>query len=122
MTMAEMKLNKGRRKKEAARSTDDVVHGMAAMPASGVQHSPASAERVINGGSHERGTHEMDSDHRINREHAIAIGDDERRRMIAEAAYYRAQRRGFTNGSPETDWLEAEAEIVALLASAGMRA
>lgn len=32
-------------------------------------------------------------------------------RLVAEAAYFRAQRRGFENGSPEQDWLEAEEEI-----------
>ncbi len=31
--------------------------------------------------------------------------------MIATAAYYRMQRRGFSGGSPEQDWLEAEAEL-----------
>lgn len=36
---------------------------------------------------------------------------EERRRMIAEAAYLRAQNRGFSGGNPEQDWLEAEAEI-----------
>ncbi len=35
----------------------------------------------------------------------------ERRRMIAEAAYYRAEHRGFLNGNPDQDWLEAEHEI-----------
>ena len=39
----------------------------------------------------------------------------ERQRMIAEAAYYRAQRRGFAPGNPHQDWLEAEAEIDAML-------
>ena len=39
------------------------------------------------------------------------ISADDRRRMIAEAAYYRAERRGFANGDPVTDWLAAEAEI-----------
>jgi hypothetical protein len=34
--------------------------------------------------------------------------------MIAEAAYYRAQRRGY-HGDPVRDWTEAEAEIDALL-------
>lgn len=42
--------------------------------------------------------------------------DDERRRhMIADAAYYRAERRGFAGGDPVADWLEAEAEIDASL-------
>jgi hypothetical protein len=36
-----------------------------------------------------------------------------RRRPIAEAAYYRAQRRGFAPGYEEEDWLEAEKEIAA---------
>jgi hypothetical protein len=31
--------------------------------------------------------------------------------MVAEAAYYRAERRGFRDGSPEQDWFEAEEEI-----------
>ena len=40
--------------------------------------------------------------------------------MIAEAAYFRAERRGFCGGADEAtrDWLEAEAEIDALLAQA----
>lgn len=36
---------------------------------------------------------------------------DERHRMIALAAYYRAEQRGFMNGDPVQDWLEAEAEV-----------
>lgn len=31
--------------------------------------------------------------------------------MIAEAAYFRAERRGFNGGDPVRDWCEAEAEI-----------
>jgi hypothetical protein len=41
---------------------------------------------------------------------------DERRRLIAQAAYFRAERRGFAPGGEERDWLEAEAEVDALLA------
>ncbi len=36
---------------------------------------------------------------------------EERQQWIATAAYFRAQRRGFTPGHEATDWLEAEAEI-----------
>jgi hypothetical protein len=36
---------------------------------------------------------------------------EERQRMIAEAAYFRAQARGFQGGDPVDDWLTAEAEI-----------
>ena len=36
---------------------------------------------------------------------------DERNRVIALAAYYRAEQRGFVDGDPLRDWLEAEAEV-----------
>ena len=42
--------------------------------------------------------------------------DDLRRRWIAEAAYYIAERRGFGDGSADDDWCRAEAEIDRLLA------
>lgn len=45
-----------------------------------------------------------------------AVGPEERWKMIAETAYFRAQRRGFLGGNPVEDWLTAEAEIDALLA------
>jgi Protein of unknown function (DUF2934) len=35
----------------------------------------------------------------------------ERRRMIAEIAYHRAQQRGFLAGNEINDWLAAEAEV-----------
>ena len=41
---------------------------------------------------------------------ATANGED-RYEMIAIAAYYRAERRGFNGGDAMQDWLEAEAEI-----------
>jgi Protein of unknown function (DUF2934) len=41
----------------------------------------------------------------------VDVTPDERHRMIAEAAYHRAEKRGFTNGDPMQDWLEAEAQI-----------
>ena len=40
---------------------------------------------------------------------------EQRERMIAEAAYYRAEQRGFAPGDPVVDWLEAESEIDAVL-------
>jgi Protein of unknown function (DUF2934) len=42
---------------------------------------------------------------------------DQRLSMIAEAAYFRAEHRGFLSGDPMTDWIEAEAEIDCLLNS-----
>ena len=44
--------------------------------------------------------------------HLPSNGDREaRRRRVAEAAYYRAERRGFAPGGDVSDWLEAEKEI-----------
>jgi len=40
---------------------------------------------------------------------------DARRRLIAEAAYYRAAQRGFEPGGEADDWLSAEAEVDAQL-------
>jgi hypothetical protein len=48
---------------------------------------------------------------------ARSTSPDERRRMIAEAAYYRAQRRGFAPGGELEDWVHAEAEIDRLIQS-----
>ena len=39
--------------------------------------------------------------------------------MIAEAAYYRAQKRGFAPGLEEQDWREAEAEVMERLRAQG---
>lgn len=39
-----------------------------------------------------------------------------RRHMIQEAAYLRAEQRGFANGDPVNDWLAAEKDIDQLLA------
>ncbi len=36
---------------------------------------------------------------------------DEFREMVATAAYYRAEKRGFEPGHDIDDWLEAEQEI-----------
>nr|VFK26249.1 MAG: Phasin protein [Candidatus Kentron sp. MB]VFK30793.1 MAG: Phasin protein [Candidatus Kentron sp. MB]VFK75234.1 MAG: Phasin protein [Candidatus Kentron sp. MB] len=40
-----------------------------------------------------------------------AVSPLERWTMVAEAAYYRAQKRGFVGGNPMEDWMEAEKEI-----------
>ncbi|HLG20330.1 MAG TPA: DUF2934 domain-containing protein [Bdellovibrionota bacterium] len=40
-----------------------------------------------------------------------SVAPEERQRMIAEAAYFIAERRGFWGGDPNADWLEAESQI-----------
>lgn len=49
---------------------------------------------------------------------ATPITREQRYQMIAEAAYFRAQRQGFC-GNPAQDWLEAEVEIDQLLLQSG---
>ncbi|HEX5048776.1 MAG TPA: DUF2934 domain-containing protein [Gammaproteobacteria bacterium] len=36
---------------------------------------------------------------------------EQRRALIAESAYLRAERRGFQGGDPIADWLESEREV-----------
>lgn len=45
----------------------------------------------------------------------VLIDQDLRRSMIAQAAYYRAERRGFEPGYEAADWLAAESEVDAAL-------
>jgi Protein of unknown function (DUF2934) len=47
----------------------------------------------------------------------VAVSDDTRRAMIAEAAYLRAEQRGFARGYELEDWLLAEREVHALLSA-----
>ena len=47
---------------------------------------------------------------------AAAVGSEARRVMIAEAAYYRAEQRGFAPGCEIDDWLQAESDIERTLA------
>lgn len=47
------------------------------------------------------------------------VSEDLRRAMIAEAAYFHAERREFAPGGEVEDWLAAEAEVDALLRDGG---
>ena len=47
----------------------------------------------------------------------MTVTPEQRYQMIAEAAYFHAERRGFVGGDPGLDWAEAEAEIDRLLQS-----
>ena len=44
-----------------------------------------------------------------------AVAPEERYKMIAAAAYLRAERRGFASGHALDDWIAAEAEIDVML-------
>jgi len=65
------------------------------------------------------------STHRRSAKHAntgqnypgLDMSPDERHRLIAQAAYLRAEHRGFNGGDPMEDWLVAEREINRMLPS-----
>ena len=64
----------------------------------------AAASAATNGGTADAG---------------LAITPEERYQLIAEAAYYRAERRNFADGDEVQDWLEAEAEVAVRLDGQG---
>ena len=49
---------------------------------------------------------------------APSISAEERERLIARVAYFRAEKRGFAPGSELQDWVEAEAEVLRLIGGA----
>ena len=48
---------------------------------------------------------------RIHEKKISPVDSDQRRLCIAEAAYYKAEKRGFEAGGEDDDWLEAEREF-----------
>ncbi|HZP85743.1 MAG TPA: DUF2934 domain-containing protein [Burkholderiales bacterium] len=54
-------------------------------------------------------------------ESALGGTNSERREMIAVAAYFLAERRGFAPGGDVEDWIAAEREIEALLSTGADR-
>jgi len=46
------------------------------------------------------------------------ISAEERERFVAQAAYFRAEKRGFAPGCELQDWVEAEAEVLRLIGGA----
>ena len=52
---------------------------------------------------------------------ARAWTGEDRYRVIAEVAYFRAERRGFAPGSELGDWLAAEIEVDDILGETGPR-
>lgn len=45
----------------------------------------------------------------------LPSGDSPREQMIAEAAYFRAEQRGFAPGNEISDWLAAESDVERVL-------
>jgi|KBSMisStandDraft_5_1062788.scaffolds.fasta_scaffold622360_2 hypothetical protein len=57
-----------------------------------------------------------ESDATANQSSPDRVAPEVRHRMIAAAAYLRAEQRAFQNGLPEDDWLQAEIEVDEFLA------
>lgn len=49
----------------------------------------------------------------------MPVTPEQRYQMITEAAYFRAEKRGFVGGDPALDWVEAEAEIDCIIQQPG---
>lgn len=47
------------------------------------------------------------------------VTSEERHRLITEAAYYIAEKRGFQGGDPEQDWLNAAAQVDKMFMESG---
>ena len=50
------------------------------------------------------------------------VSPEEMRKLISEAAYYRAKQRGFEPGHELEDWIQAEAEVTRRLNGPGRAA
>lgn len=61
--------------------------------------------------AHKRASVAVGSKHGTSEDPRNEFNDDEWRDMVATAAYYRAEARGFDGDSAEDDWYEAEAEL-----------
>jgi hypothetical protein len=75
----------------------------AARPASKTAAKPASKAAVVPAKS------------KATQSKKTALTAEQRRYYVEVAAYYIAERRGFTGGSEMADWVQAEAEIDRLL-------
>jgi hypothetical protein len=49
------------------------------------------------------------------------LSEEERRNLIARAAYFRAEKRNFAPGQELEDWVAAEADVDRELAARGLR-
>lgn len=51
----------------------------------------------------------------VRKEAKPRVDGEMRRAMVAQAAYFRAEKRGFMFGGELNDWLEAESEVSRML-------
>lgn len=110
-----MTSSKGRRPKRAPTSASRARM----TTARGTSKVPQSEAPVVRSASRQRiGTHLKAKTIRAERrDGATALSANERRGLIAQAAYFRAERRGFAPGHELEDWVAAELEVDQFLAA-----
>lgn len=90
--------------------TRDIQDTMPAAPARRTRKSPAAAAESAAPAAARAAPRR-----RASSAAAAAPAQELLRTMVAEAAYYRAERRGFLPGWEMEDWLSAEAEVLTQL-------
>lgn len=101
--MAEIRVTTSTGKKPAtAKGAAKKVDG----PSSGKKETAAPASKTIA---------KKTTSSQAHKDTQSTVTPEERQKMIAEAAYLRAEGRGFVGGDPSNDWLSAEAEIDKIL-------
>jgi len=78
---------------------------------------PGAAKRPARGGIGRRKVAAVSPHGTKSDDPRVQFGDEEWRDMVATAAYYRAESRGFDGTSIDDDWYEAEAELRSRLSS-----
>ena len=71
--------------------------------------SNSTPEIIDRGATLEVGSKQGDAE--VCADSSAAINAQERQMLIARAAYFRAEKRGFAPGGELQDWVEAEAEV-----------
>ncbi len=102
-------------KKPAAKKTP-VTSATKAAPAKAASAKP-SAAKVAAPKADKTAIHVPAKGKAAKRNGATPITPEQRYRMICDAAYFRAERRGFLGGNSAEDWTAAEVEIDGLLMS-----
>jgi len=76
----------------------------------------ASKRKTLGISKSHKSSHSTDSHQHHGGDFEVAdVSPEERNRMIAEAAYYRAEQHGFNPEDQIQNWLEAEKDVDAML-------
>ncbi|MDI1307989.1 MAG: DUF2934 domain-containing protein [Methylotenera sp.] len=90
-------------------STVNELHAKNHIPVFGIE---SKAESVIDTNSKSEAKSKKESINRSKNSSSENTSDEDKRFLVAESAYYKAQARGFETGYELEDWLAAEAEVM----------